>query len=109
MQEVRFAYQDFAFRFAGERLTVENRSLFTDLAAYDLRLTLRGDGRVVEQRTLTLPLAPGQTAALPLDLPLPELPGCYTVDAEVLLRTATAWAPAGWLRPWWSTRTCTDK
>ena len=96
MQEVRFAYQDFAFRFAGERLTVENRSLFTDLAAYDLRLTLRGDGRVVEQRTLTLPLAPGQTAALPLDLPLPELPGCYTVDAEVLLRTATAWAPAGW-------------
>ncbi|MDD4849202.1 MAG: glycoside hydrolase family 2 TIM barrel-domain containing protein, partial [Gemmiger sp.] len=95
MQEVAAAYQNVAFAFTEDTVTLENRNLFTDLGDYDLQITLREDGRVLGQRTRRVALAPGQKTTLPLLFTLPGRPACYTVDVAVLLRADTPWATAG--------------
>ena len=96
MQAVQAVYQDFALDVQADRVTITNRTLFTDLDDYDLVFTLSLDGEVLESRTLRLPLAPGESRSIaPLPLAVPDRPGCFTLDATVVLRAAAPWARAG--------------
>ncbi|HJE52651.1 MAG TPA: DUF4981 domain-containing protein, partial [Tessaracoccus flavescens] len=96
MQEVKKLYQGLKIDVAGAVITVANRYLFTDAAAFTATATLRREGRTLASAPLELVVAPGEeavTVAAPFDRP--TTPGEYTVDVSVRLAAATRWAEAG--------------
>lgn len=95
LQEVKFCYQDVALIPSANTLTIENKALFTDVNAYDLRVTLRRGGKRVAGYTTTADVAPGAAAEIALQLPAADAPGEYAVDAALVLREDTLWAAKG--------------
>ena len=95
MQEVKYAYQDFKITVDEQGATIVNRSMFTDLADYDLRLTCKENGRLLGCRNLRQSLAPGGTVRIPWTKPIPSRPGCFTMDVEICRREDCPWAAAG--------------
>ncbi len=97
LQDVKFNYQDFTLAVDAEKVVISNKSLFTDLAEYDLQLTLALDGRVLWQKTLPAPAAaPGQSATVSLaELPLTDT-GEECVTASLQLREDKPWAARGY-------------
>ena len=65
MDEVKAAYAPLKISFTKNAVTVENRALFTDLAAYDLVLTAEVNGQRIRQAVLRADCArqPGQPGA----------------------------------------------
>ncbi len=72
MDEVKAAYAPLKIFFAKNAVTVENRALFTDLAAYDLVLTAEANGQRIRQAVLRADCAPGSRVSLELPFGLPE-------------------------------------
>lgn len=97
LQEVHAAYQPFGVTASKYEVQVENKTLFTDLSAFTVRVVLAKEGKQLESRELRAAAAPGQTAQLPLPFTVPEGPGEYTVTATVLLKKDTPWAQAGFV------------
>ncbi len=95
LAEIRALYQDFLIEPGRYEVAVTNRSVFTDLAAYALRVELHRAGRLVESREVSAAAAPGETAHVPLPFLVPDDHQEYTITASVLLRRDTLWAPAG--------------
>ena len=58
MQEVRYNYQDFRISFEQDEIRIDNDSLFTDAAAFLLRLTLTREDVVINQWEGRLSAAP---------------------------------------------------
>ena len=102
LAEVKYQYQGLRVEVSPQAGTVqiENRMLFTDSDAYDCVATLAQEGRVLSQGGLETRVPPGQTQTCSLPVELPQHPGEYTVDVSFRLRTATAWAPAGYEVAW---------
>ncbi len=96
MQAVRGVYQDFAITVDAGGIRIVNRTLFTDLDRYDLRVTLRCNGEARRSVTLHQSLSPGESCTLSLPFALPETPGVWTVNVDICLGQDTAWAPAGY-------------
>ena len=72
MQEVKFNYQNFDLDVTAEKVTIHNKSLFTDVAAYALHLELMLDGKVIWESSSDAPhILPGEMGTVALDdLPL---------------------------------------
>lgn len=68
MDEVKAAYAPLKIFFTKNAVTVENRALFTDLAAYDLVLTAEVNGQRIRQAVLRADCAPGSRVSLELPL-----------------------------------------
>ncbi len=96
LQEVHACYQPFGVTAGKYEVQVENKTLFSDLSAYAVRVELAKEGKLLESRELRAAASPGQTAHLPLPFAVPDGPGEYTVTAYVQLKKDTPWAPAGW-------------
>ena len=64
--EVKAAYQPMHTELCGNVLKVTNRYDFTDLSECELDCTVSADGEVVWQEKLCIPLAPHETADIPL-------------------------------------------
>lgn len=96
MQEVRHCYQNFVLRPDDKGVRVENRSLFTDAAEYDLAVRLYRDGWLETEQLLEVQAAPGETARVELPFALPEDGAHITVEAALLLKQDTEWAEAGY-------------
>ena len=96
MQEVRHCYQNFVLRPDDRGVTVENRSLFTNAAEYDLALRLYRDGWLETEQLLEVQAAPGETARAELPFALPEDGAHITVEAALLLKQDAGWAEAGY-------------
>lgn len=63
MQEVKFNYQNFDLDVTAEKVTIHNKSLFTDVAAYALHLELMLDGKVIWESSSDAPhILPGRRA-----------------------------------------------
>ncbi len=95
MQEVRFCYQDFVITPSATGVTVENRTLFTPTQTYRLEAELLRDGVPLLRGDIPAEGAPGETVQAPLPFALPAKPGEYAVNARLVLREDTPWAPAG--------------
>ncbi|SFC15311.1 beta-galactosidase [Nocardioides terrae] len=95
LAELKYLYQPFRLSVTRDELTVENRHLFTGSAAYDVVVTVAREGAVLAEAPLATDVGPGGTTAYPLPVAVPDVPGEYTVDVSIRLRSATAWAPAG--------------
>lgn len=96
LQEVKFNYQNYTLTSTAGKLTIANKSLFTNVAAYDLKLALALDGKTIWEEVRQAPAAaPGTEATLALDF-LPQTGvGEVTLTASLILKEATAWAPCG--------------
>ena len=96
MQEVKFNYQNFDLDVTAEKVTIHNKSLFTDVAAYALHLELMLDGKVIWESSSDAPhILPGETGTVALDdLPLTNA-GEETVTASLRLKEDTLWAKKG--------------
>jgi len=93
------------------RVTVRNRSAFSQLREYEIQWKLRLDGHTVQQGMLACPDAgPGQCAeaAVPYDETQLQEEGEWVLTLSFRLRSTQAWAPAGYemrfdqfsLSPW---------
>ena len=96
LQDVKFNYQNFTLTVDAEQLTIQNKSLFTDAAEYELHLELALEGRKVWQQTMAAPsVAPGAEGTVKLDfLPLTDA-GEEVLTASLRLKEDTAWAERG--------------
>lgn len=84
MDEVKAAYAPLKIFFTETSVTVENRTLFTDLSAYDLVLTAEADGQRTRQAVLRASCAPGCRVELALPFGLPEAGlACLTLSARL--------------------------
>lgn len=95
VQEVAFVFQPYRIVVDAERVSFENRHLFTASDQHECVVTLAREGRVLAQEVLATAVAPGETAGYPLPVRVPQVPGEYTVDVAFRLRRATRWAAAG--------------
>ncbi|MGI5958112.1 MAG: glycoside hydrolase family 2 TIM barrel-domain containing protein [Massiliimalia sp.] len=95
MQEVKYCYQDISLYPDKTTLRIVNRSLFTDVSDYLLKVTLKRNGAVVSSGTKTIELAPGKETEISLPFPVQTEPGEYAVEASLLLKSATKWADIG--------------
>ncbi len=95
MQEVKYLYQPLRIEVGRDSVTVRNRSLFTNSAAYACRVTLAREGKTLSEAPLATAAAPGAAETYPLPLSLPDAPGEYTVTVSFHLREDTLWAEKG--------------
>ena len=99
LQEVKYNYQDFTLRPAWNGVEIENKSLFSDAALYELRMTLLLDGRKIwETRQQGHSVAPGETKFI--DTAFSKMPylgtGEYVLTASLCLKYEELWAPVGY-------------
>ena len=95
LQEVKFNYQDFALQPMEQGVKIWNKSLFTNVSAYKLVVSLLRDGKRVWEETMAAPsVEPGGRAELSWELPLTDA-GEYVVTAALQLKADTCWAQAG--------------
>ena len=97
LQDVKFNYQNFHLQVEADGVTIENISLFTDAAEYDLHYELLLDGKRVWEKTEAAPsVKPGESLRLDLaELPVTDAgEECLTVS--LVLKEDTAWAKKGY-------------
>lgn len=97
MQEVKYLYQPIRLLPDKGGVTVENRCLFLNANAYELRWQLLRDGQCIQAGRLENPDVPaGETRRFALPVLAPTLPGEYALTCTLNLRAATDWAQAGY-------------
>lgn len=99
LADVKYNYQPFGIEVHDyDAIRIENRTLFTDLSAYDVYVTLLRDGEECHREIYCdLSVAPGMSDTLGLE-PLTEYmvkPGEYVLHVAVCLKEETVYAPAG--------------
>src|SRR5690606_4553750 len=94
-QEMKKLYQGFAIDLTASEFTLTNRMLFTSSSAYETRVTIAREGRIVSTGVVDTHVAPGETATFAMPQPIPAAPGEYAIVVSLHLREATGWAPAG--------------
>ena len=95
MPEVKYNYQPAFLTVSDNAVTVANKNLFVNTDAYDCRITVARNGKVIRTVSTTLDTPPQETKTFPLPLPQETLPGEYAVTVSLLLREDTPWAERG--------------
>ena len=96
LQEVRYCYQNIVVRADAEQMTVINRHMFTNTAAFRCEAVLERDGKVLERRTVETDVPPLSEKTYPLPFGKQAVPGEYAVTVRFLLQEDTDWAEAGY-------------
>ncbi len=94
MQEVKYNYQNIKIEVAKTSAKLTNYHLFTDLDEYDCIMTLAKDGKIIEEKSGVISLAPGKSKKIEC-FPMQEEPGEYVTTVSFRLSTGTAWADEG--------------
>lgn len=98
-QWVKFAAEDAA----DGKIRITNKYEFQDLRDFELRWRLEGDGKRLQEGSLSPPeLAPGASTTVSLPIRLPDA-GQYAevfLTVELALLHQTNWAPAGHVVAW---------
>ena len=92
MQEVKFNYQNITAKVEKDKVTVINKSLFTNTEVYDCVVTLQKDGNVIAVESLDTHTAPLSTDVYDLPVEVQTLPGEYAVTVSFRLAEDTIWA-----------------
>ena len=95
MAEVCACYQNFAITVDENKISIENKSLFTNLSQYDVVATLLRDGKILLANTVQQACAPGETVTLALPFALPQDDENDIVDVMIALQNDTVWAQKG--------------
>ncbi|MDY6267648.1 MAG: glycoside hydrolase family 2 TIM barrel-domain containing protein [Selenomonadaceae bacterium] len=96
LQDVKFNYQNFTLTVKQGSVEIWNKSLFSDAAEYELRLTLLRDGEKVWEKSQAAPsVKAGERKTI--DVQAPNFgAGEYALTASLHLKEATLWAEAGY-------------
>lgn len=92
---VKNCYQSVDVTVTESSVILENRFLFTDLAAFALRWTLASEGVPVREGCLSVSLPPSERCEIPLLSSAPEPGREYTLDVSLQLKEDCLWAKAG--------------
>lgn len=95
LAEVWSCYSNFDLTLTEHEVTIKNKSLFTDLAEYDIKLELARDGNILLSNIITACAVAGSHVTIKLPFDIPESSGEYTVTASLLLSEDTLWAKKG--------------
>lgn len=95
LQEVRYAYQPFVIAVSRDQVSVFNRCLFTDAAAFAWRVTVEKEGRLLQEKALAVSLPPLQKKTFSLPVLREKAPGEYILTVSACLKNEERWAPAG--------------
>ena len=95
LQEVKFCYQNFELQLGETSIKIINKSLFSNVAEFDLRLSLLKDGVEVWKKSCDAPNIPaGETGEVKISLPNYGA-GEYVLTASLHLKENQLWAEAG--------------
>ena len=95
LQDVKFNYQNFTLTPNENKVTIQNKSLFTNAAQYILKLTLLVDGREVWANEVEVPpIQPAETKDVAINVPKFGA-GEYALTAALCLKENTLWATRG--------------
>lgn len=94
LQDVKFNYQDYTLKPAKDKVTIINKSLFTNTNVYDLIVTLAKNGKEIWQKKLVADVAAGETGEVAIKLPQLTT-GEFAVTASLVLKENTLWAKSG--------------
>ncbi len=67
--EVKYAYQYMDCELSEDELVILNRYDFTNLSEYDFKYQIKADGKVLEEKVLSLNLEPKQSTKIKVNLP----------------------------------------
>ncbi|MCR4922526.1 MAG: DUF4981 domain-containing protein [Lachnospiraceae bacterium] len=95
MQEVKYNYSPIKITFNNDKLTIKNRSLFTDLSEYDCYISLYSFEKLIAQKKVTYELAPlkEESFELPMDIPWDE--NDHVLELSFRLKEDRNYAPKG--------------
>ena len=100
LTEVKQVYQNVSFTALNDKkLTLKNKSSFTNLNAYDLVYQMLRDGRVVSEGRVAMPsVEPGSTATVnvPYKESLIKGEAEYLLNVSLCLKTANSWGTRGY-------------
>ena len=95
LQEVKFCYQNFELLPSENEIKIINKSLFTNVADFDLKLSLLRDGVEVWQKICDAPdIKPGESSSVKVDLPTYGA-GEYVLTASLILKCENNFAERG--------------
>ncbi len=95
LQEVKFCYQNFELLPNEKTIKIINRSLFTNVEEFDLKLQLLRDGVEVWEKIYGAPnILPGESSEIKIDLPNYGA-GEYVVTASLCLKAENIFAERG--------------
>ncbi|MCR5356258.1 MAG: DUF4981 domain-containing protein [Lachnospiraceae bacterium] len=95
MQAVKYDYQGIKISFAGDKLIVKNRYLFTSTREFTCIMTLYKEGVSMTSCELKTDVAPGDEKTYDIPIGHPEGPGEYVLDVSFKLKENRIYAPAG--------------
>ncbi len=98
--EVKKTYQGAELEWKGDNVvSIKNENLFTNLGEYDFKWKLTEDGKVIQEGTQDVDIAPQTTAdvTIPLDEVKAKPGSRYYLKCEFSLKEDTEWAKAGHL------------
>lgn len=82
--EIKAAYQYMDCRLIGDEIEVYNRYNFTNLSEYTFKYEIKADDKKIDEKILSLDVAPGGTAKIKISLPSKARYGayvnCYLID-----------------------------
>ncbi|MEG0897684.1 MAG: glycoside hydrolase family 2 TIM barrel-domain containing protein [Ruthenibacterium sp.] len=96
LAEVRACYQNFAITVSESSITITNKSLFTDLSAYEIVVTLYQNGEKQLSGTMECACAPTKTVVCPLPFALQQTNADCNIDVNIVLKNDTLWAKKGY-------------
>ena len=96
LQEVKFNYQNFSLIPSKNKVTIKNKSLFTNAADYDLKLSLLIDGEEIFSQVLEVPsILPSESKDIAVNLP-DFGGGEYVLTASLCLKSDNQFAKRGY-------------
>lgn len=96
MQTVKYNYQSIVIEVEDGKAVIRNKSLFTDVSEYEGRVTVKRNGKLVEEHIFKTAIAPLETAAITLPVKRQKTPGEYAVVVSFHLKEDTLWAEKGY-------------
>ena len=98
LTEVKKVYQYAKFTYTDGILYVDNKYNFTNLDEYTLRYSVLCNGKVVEEKRVSMPsVNPGATATIPLSIATSFESGKeYVLNVELLKKNSEDWCDAGY-------------
>lgn len=95
MQEVKYVYQPIGISFEGQKLIINNKSLFTNTNEFECKVTLEKEGTFVEGKILEIAVSPLQKASFEIPFVPKNTKGEYCLTVSFCLKKDTIWAKAG--------------
>ena len=95
MQEVKFNYQNITAQVGADYVNIINKNLFINTNAFDCKVTLAKNGKVIGTADLETAVEPLSEKKYKLPFEKKMAAGEYTVTVSFHLKNATIWAPAG--------------